>query len=270
MPYRFEDDGFEVFVKQLDPGHLINLKDVVDRVCDRFRAENPDCLANCVALADYTRQHPERNPGVDPDVLKSEPYILGNLIGLDPAFCDFLSDDALWHLAARLLQVDTAEVVYHYAQVIRKPALVGPALSWHRDYANSYVSTDGPHFIRLLIPLQESAEENGGTCVVPKSHAISDEEALRREGMEENGDGSVCPHLSSGDVLAIHSKLVHGGNPNRSKRDRDVLAVQFAVQSARILHSAKDFEALTLCSRNEMLRFASRERQTVNERGRLS
>jgi hypothetical protein len=53
--------------------------------------------------------------------------------------------------------------------------------------------------------------------------------------------------------LAIHSKLIHGGGPNRSKRDRDLLAVQFAARRAKLMHSAEEFETLTLCNRDEMV-----------------
>ena len=93
--------------------------------------------------------------------------------------------------------------------------------------------------------MQKVSVSNGGTGAVPGSHLISDAEALEREGIPESDMGSIYPVLGSGDVLAIHSKTIHGGGPNRSRRNRDLLAIQFGIRGVALLH-AFDGEHLTM------------------------
>jgi hypothetical protein len=228
----------------------MRLRGAVTRACARFRNGEPGIADWGVALSDYIRSHPERSPGIPPEAVANEPYILGNIAAIGPAFRRFLSHDGLWTLSARLLEVPADHVVYHYGQVLRKPAHIGPALGWHRDYGNTYISTDGPFFVRLLVPLQRMSAGNGGTGVVPGSHVIDDEAARASEGAPQSDEGAVYPVLAPGDVLAIHSKVVHGGRPNRTSRNRDLAAVQFGVRGAPMLHTFEG-EYLSLRSRTD-------------------
>jgi ectoine hydroxylase-related dioxygenase (phytanoyl-CoA dioxygenase family) len=246
----FEHDGYEVFRGVVDQNSMAEVALAVHKACVLFRESEAQRSAG-ISLSEYMEQHPDRNPGVTREGLADEPYILGNLAALDVRFRRLIVQESLWQLAASLLSVQFADVVYHYAQVVRKPGRIGPALSWHRDYGNTYISTDGPYFVRLLIPVQGMGQENGGTGVVSRSNLIS--EGLLGEGNQESGFGAVYPSLSSGDVLALHSKTVHGGGTNRSATDRDLLAIQFGVLGARLLHSA-DGESLTLTNRDAFLR----------------
>ena len=67
-------------------------------------------------------------------------------------------------------------------------------------------------------------------------------------------DAAGYPVLAAGDVLALHSKAIHGGGTNRSAVDRDLIAVQLGLGSARRLHASAD-EPFTLQPRAEF--FAS-------------
>lgn len=59
-----------------------------------------------------------------------------------------------------------------------------------------------------------------------------------------SGGGSLfCPSLEPGDGLAIHSNLWHGGSPNRSEMDRDLIVLQFGVEGSRF-----DFQAMETMS----------------------
>jgi hypothetical protein len=246
----FALDGYYIFTGLLlDIPTLAYVGETVFDLCDRFRQGDGDVVRSSVSLADYTRGRPQRNPGVDPMTLGSEPYLLGNLLKIAPQLRRVIHQESLWNAAACLLMTKSDRVVYHYSSIIRKPAIVGPALGWHRDYANSYISTVGPHFVRLLIPLEGMSAANGGTGVVPGSHLISDDEAVAREGRDEDGSSAIVPHLQPGQVLGIHSKLVHGGGPNRSSVDRQLLTIQFGDRDARILHKSED-EELSLAGRD--------------------
>jgi hypothetical protein len=54
--------------------------------------------------------------------------------------------------------------------------------------------------------------------------------------------------VQPGDVLAIHSKLLHGSGPNRSSSERDVVVVQYGDVNAT-LRCQSDDEFLSLCDR---------------------
>jgi ectoine hydroxylase-related dioxygenase (phytanoyl-CoA dioxygenase family) len=145
------------------------------------------------------------------------------------------------------------DLVFHYAQIVRKPALVGPGLRWDRDFPNTYVATEGPDFVRVLVPIEGTGPTNGGTGVVAGSHLVSDSEALEEDG-SESGEGAVTPVIPPGGALIIHSKMVHGGSPNRGSQDRHLFAVQLGLKDARLRYSAEGVEHLTLCSREALLR----------------
>jgi hypothetical protein len=249
----FARDGYEVVPAVLTEERIAELQAAVASTVERFRRGEKAVLDFGFALSDHTRAHPERNPGVNPDDVEGEPYLLGGLAGLDERFRLLLAAAPLWGLAARLLAVPQDAVVYHYAQVLRKPAGIGPALSWHRDYANTYISTRGAYFVRLLMPLQGMSVANGGTGVVPGSHFI-DDASLADERATPDITGPVFPHLAAGDVLALHPKTVHGGGTNRGAGDRDLLAIQFGVRDAALLHAFPD-EPFTLAGRSDFAPF---------------
>jgi hypothetical protein len=248
----FEDDGYEVFPGVIPLDVMQSLLDAVRAGVERFRDGDVALTTTGVSLADYMRSKPDRNPGVDPDTVTSEPYMLGNLTRLDKRFGKCLGDESFWTLAADLLGAPLETVVYHYSSVVRKPALVGPSLSYHRDYGNNYICTALPQFVRLLVPLQQMSGETGGTGVIARSHLIEDVEALERVGAPESSDAAFYPTLNPGDVLAIHAKTLHGGGTNRSSIDRDLLTIQFGVLDAPMLCTSTD-EHLTLLGRAAFL-----------------
>jgi hypothetical protein len=248
----FVQDGYEIFANFIDVETIRRIKEATARACQRFRDGDAYCLRGSVALGDYTRSRPYRNPGVSAATVDREPYIIGNLAGLGINFRRFLSQKSLWNLAAQLLATHPDDVAYHFSSVNRKPAMIGPAVSWHRDYANEYVSTIGPFFLRLMIPLDPMSAVNAVVGIVPGSHAIGDEDAARSNDTETKNASAIYPNLFPGDVVAIHSKLVHGGGPNRSHCDRELMVIQFGRLSASMLHFSAESEYLTLCVRSEM------------------
>ena len=110
-----------------------------------------------------------------------------------------------------------------------------------------------------MIPLDGMSVENAGIGVVPGSHAIIDEEALSNRNLDADKVSAVYPKLRLGDVLVVHSRLVHGGGPNRGGRDRELMVVQFGKRSVAILYFSAESEYLTLCQRSEMVASTSDE-----------
>ena len=218
--------GYQVFNSALSKTWLTQAHAAAASAIQRYREAEPVTHANGVSLGEFAQASPHRNPGVDGSAFLNEPYIIGNLLAADRRFGPLLSEPALWSIAANLLDVELGRVVFHYSNLTRKPAGIGPSVNWHRDGENTYFCPDDDRFLRLLIPLQDMSQENGGTAVMPGSH-------LNKIGENKPDSNAVIhPCLTTGDVLAIHPQLLHGGEPNRSGKERDVLIVQFGVSSA--------------------------------------
>ncbi|MBK0391855.1 phytanoyl-CoA dioxygenase family protein [Ramlibacter algicola] len=217
----FEDLGYCVVERVLDPTHVELARAAAADLTARHRSGDDDVRAASVSIGDDARRRPARNPGVDPQAWRDEPYIVGDLLALDERFLRVLSQEALWRAAARLLRCNDDEVRFHFCNLTRKPAGVGPGLAWHRDAENTYMAPADGRMLRLLVALQATDERNGATRVVARSHRHADSRPPEPSG--------PCPALVAGDALAVHPRVLHGGDPNRSAHDRELLVVQFGV-----------------------------------------
>ncbi len=244
----FHEHGFAVVRGLLSADALALARALVADLVGRHRDGDRAVLAESVSVAEASRRHPQRNPGVDVDVAaEHEPYIIGNLTGLDRRAVVLFADEPLWRLAAMLLACNPGDVVFHLSNVTRKPARTGPAIGWHRDAGNAYFSALDDRSLRLLIPLQRMSAANGGTGIVPDSHLLGADDA------DDAVDAAVSPEMEPGDVLALHARVLHGGRPNRSTEDRDVIVVQFGVTSSE-LRRTDEAEALQLCGHRDFVR----------------
>ncbi|MSQ28018.1 MAG: phytanoyl-CoA dioxygenase [Dehalococcoidia bacterium] len=250
----YAEQGFLVLRQAVSQQALGTVRAAVEASCVRYRMGDERCVANGYSIGQVTKAHPERNPGVDPADVRNEPFLLGNLAALDPRFIRFLSFRPLWDIAAAMLGRPESEIVYRFAQVLRRPAGVGPGQSWHRDFPNPYVQTESAaHFLRLLVPMHPMSSANAGTGVLAGSHLVSDGDATAGKATEHPPAGAQFPSLDPGDVLVIHPKLIHGGGPNRGAGDRDLAVIQFGWSQAPLTHCAEG-ERLSLATREAMRR----------------
>src|SRR5262245_30205520 len=89
---------------------------------------------NACAISDLK---PSRNPGVSTEAIKDVPFIINELPKRSDLLKDLLCREELWAMAQEIL--NSNEVIYHFSNVTRKPAYIGPNMSWHRDYPNQYI-----------------------------------------------------------------------------------------------------------------------------------
>ncbi len=240
----FASQGFAVMNDVLPGPELSLARELVSRLIARHRSGEEAVISMGVSVATVTNQHPQRNPGVVAGQWQLEPYIIGNLVSLDVRFAALFSAQSIWLCAADLLSCLQEQVVFHFSNITRKPPLAGPAVGWHRDAHNTYFASSDRRTVRLLLPLQPMNETNGGTEVVAGSH-------LSRAEPE----GPVCcPQVSPGSCLALHSEVLHGGAPNRSASERDVIVLQFGVVTSELQHRAA--ELLSLSAREDIVRFS--------------
>lgn len=244
--------GYEVSPPIVSDIELEYARRLVMRLLDRYRrGEEAVCSAG-VNIADAGRRHPQRNPGVELEQWLHEPFIIGDLLAHELGFARFFAQQTLWDYVAELFNCAPSELLFHFSNLTRKPAEIGPAIGWHRDAENTYFASQDGRTIRLLIPLQHMSAQNGGTAVVPYSH------------LHANADSqtALCPEVPTGSCLALHSATLHGGTPNRSGLERDVIVLQFGLASSPLRCMAP--EKLALATREELLAVYRESRKKEN------
>lgn len=225
----YEANGFLVIPRVLNNHDVLLADKLVQSLVFRHRAKDIAVTSASVSIGASAKMHPARNMGVDLRELDCEPFIIGDLIRLQPAFAKIIARPNIWYVAACLLKVKVDELVFHFANITRKPAMIGPALGMHRDADNKYYASADRQTIRLLFPMQLMTSENGGTEILAGSHI-------------KNNDtfSSEFPTVSAGSCLALHSEVIHGGIANRSKIERDVIVIQFGLRDSTLTYSADE------------------------------
>ncbi|MCP1465551.1 phytanoyl-CoA dioxygenase family protein [Pseudomonas sp. S3E17] len=248
---KFASHGYSVIPGLICEQELAFARELVTELVDRYRSGDPTALSVGVTIGDVSRQHPQRNPDIDPDRWRHEPFIIGDLIALEPRFARLLSQKSIWTCVAELLECASSDLLFHFCNLTRKPSEVGPAIGWHRDADNKYFASHDGRTLRLLIPLQFMSARNGGTAVVPGSHIQTDTPV----------ETALYPDVAPGACLALHSATLHGGSPNRSEQEREVIVIQFGLCSSTLRCQAD--ETLSLATREDLLAFY---RGTVEKR----
>lgn len=234
--------GYQYFPQLFDPDLISEALTSVEELCQSIRPGDLRWEKYVFPLSEL-KSH--RNPGVPANSVSEHPFLLTNLTLLSSALEALVLFPGLWAAAREVLK--DMNVVCHFSNITRKPAKVGPNISWHRDYPNGYVCPrHSSDFCRFLIPLEKMDEDNGCTLAVPNSHFLSDEEALL-ESKEADLSVAVPLIAEAGTAIAIHPKLLHGGRGNRSSRNRNLVVVQFGRHAAEFLHRTQGDEEFLYC-----------------------
>ncbi|CAN5577554.1 hypothetical protein BH09VER1_BH09VER1_31960 [soil metagenome] len=223
--------GFQYFPGIFDSIVVRDALKSVEELCGSIRPGDPRWDKHVFPLSGLKIG---RNPGVSTGAVSGVPFLLTDLPLLSTALKAIVLFPALWASAREILEEE--EIVCHFSNITRKPAYVGPNISWHRDYPNGYICPrNSSDFFRFLIPLEGMNEENGCTLAIPNSHLLSDEEALL-EPKDADLATAVPLIASAGAAVAIHPKVLHGGRENRSGRDRNLIVIQFGRRTKEFLH----------------------------------
>ena len=250
----FQSEGHATVLGSLDASLLLKCKEEVSNL---FNV--PSYRERSVTVRSVFERSPEKfSPYILlEDIPESEIFIGPSPHGHSRVFRTLVCEQLVWQFASKCLDVPLEKLVLNYSQIIRKAPSCSPRVSWHRDFGNNHISTQNScHMVRILIPLQKYSSLSGETAVVPKSHFITDKEALGKNRLDSSKckSDSVNLGIGSGDMLAINSKSIHGSEINETSNYRDQLVVQFAVEGVEYYKSlgAVNSEPYYLSTRSEI------------------
>ena len=242
MPFAldYHQQGFAVLPGLVAPALVQRLQAATQRI-QHGQAALPAALReHLVFERDLSVQG---RSGVEASAVGDAIFIIGDPPAFDPVFGELLQHAGLCAAARALL--GTPALVFHFMNVTIKHADFGRAIGWHRDFPNSYMSTAGADFLRLMLPLDGMDAEMGATGFVAGTHSISDEEARRLKPIKERPDAQAperlqWAHCAAGDLVAIHPKVLHGGGMNRSGRARRNIVLQIGRADAPVVGEGRE------------------------------
>jgi phytanoyl-CoA hydroxylase len=223
--HEFEQNGFAIIRNVFSKERCKQMIDEIEDVLNNPPATTPDdWIVYVHELSEWQREM------VTTTESQNVPYIIGNIPDYFPLCLDALCNDVVNNVIRECLDTDILH--YHFSNLTIKAEYVGPRISWHRDFPNRYLCPMNSTFVRALICLDNMDTTNGATGFNTTSHLIDDATLLNQmnEGYKEHytpTEHDVYAECSAGDVVLIHSKVIHGGSSNRSPNPRRLLVAQW-------------------------------------------
>lgn len=140
------------------------------------------------------------------------------------------------HFQNLCLELVGEDVDLFWSATADKPPQKGKNFPWHQDTGYDEIPKE---YITLWVALDPVDENNGGLWVVPGSHLGENHAHEFRKADEFNyagvfiqgpydGESKALPiRLSRGDVVCMHSKLIHASFQNHSLKERTALIAAF-------------------------------------------
>lgn len=100
--------------------------------------------------------------------------------------------------------------------VINKPNINHHQATWHRDFPYQPFLPNRCMAISIFFCLTDFSEETGGTCIVPRSHRLKDNE-ISLDMLENN---KLIPQVKAGGAIVFDSFLWHRSGKNMSSFSR--------------------------------------------------
>ena len=205
----YERDGFTVFRNVLDPELIAESRSHIEWLAQRYPELRPEHY-----------HHP--------------------LMRDDAFWVRLVTDSRLLDIAELFVGPNIACFTSHY---ICKPALDGHPVLWHQD--GSYWDIQPMRAVALWLAVDRSEPENGCLRMLPGTHREpllplkqnSETPNMLASSVNLERHFGVTPIdvvLDPGDVSVHHPHIIHGSEPNQSRRRRCGLDIGYMPTSARI------------------------------------
>lgn len=243
--------GYKISPKTIDQNLIQDCQNILPTILS-----DKKYIGTGITFHDLFKSKPDRFPNIDLNKIdKDDLFIIPNPCNDYLEIRKILLCDVLWDFAASCLEQPLDNISFSFMNITRKPAIYGPSISWHRDFANKMTSTtSSSDMLRIIVPLEQCEMNNGATAIVADSHLIDDSIVLERNAIDIKycNDNNESIHLLAGNMLGIHSKLIHGGGTNRSNMERNNLIFQFIKKGSKHIFEDKN-EPFHNFSFNEVL-----------------
>ena len=152
---------------------------------------------------------------------------------IDPVYADVAFDGGMVDMVADLIGPN---LKFHHAKINLKQPGSETRVDWHQDF--SYTPHSNDHVVTALLMLDDMSERNGCLMVAPGSHLEGQKSLWRGDVFAGKVDEETAKEAKArsrpvtgraGSVCLMHTKLLHGSEPNRSAGAR---ALYICVYSA--------------------------------------
>ena len=225
----FWEQGYLIVSNGATAAQISALGAEVDRWVDDSRAEDTNYGETSDGKARFD---------LEPGHSATAPRLrrVSNPCDISAAFLDVMRNAALVDMVSDLIGPD---VKYHHGKLNIKLPGMDTHVGYHQDHPFDPHTNDD--VVVTLLMLDDVSEANGCTYVLPGSH--------RGEHFSHYRDGEfvgeIAPSLipdiearvaattgKAGDVILMHTWMVHGGPPNRSAAPRRLLIADYTAADA--------------------------------------
>jgi len=226
---QFQTQGYLVIEDAVSPAALAALRHDLDAWVDESRAQagNWGTTADGRARFDCEIGHSADDPRL---------RRVNNPAEISAAYEHALLDSSMVDAVAGLIGPD---VKVHHSKINLKRPGTATRVGYHQDF--SFTPHTNDSLVTALVALDKVDLENGPLRVVPGSH-LQGQVSLWQDGtftgqVDEAAAkyyeaNSVPLEQKPGSVCLMHTKLMHGSDPNRSKAPRGLFICVYAAADA--------------------------------------
>jgi Phytanoyl-CoA dioxygenase (PhyH) len=161
-----------------------------------------------------------------------EYFRANNIIHVDPAFFDYVSDPAIVAMAGHAVGL-RPRLIESEVHVRRKPSGGTDEYDFHRGTWFDGTTVDGWYrypMVKALTFLTDVGPDDGGTAVIPGSHKLRADSDLRSAADAALASPSLITTVcaAAGSTLLFFESLIHSNGIIRSGQDRIVIIAGYA------------------------------------------
>jgi hypothetical protein len=224
------EDGYIIVCDLLDSDTLLKLREAMGKITNNPESLPPSLKDKLFFEREHVKNNASKYSDLTPEQCGNSVREISDLPLFNSLFAQLICYEPLLDVLEALFQSD--EFSFYLQIGHPKAARVGNGLlHFHRDCANEdFTSADT---ITTILCLDEMTAENGATVFVPKSHEVSDEEAMKPrwrtvEESELSPDNLVKAICPAGSGIFFSSKIIHGTGHNRSDYSRRTVLMGWA------------------------------------------
>ncbi len=155
---------------------------------------------------------------------------------IDSVYSEVAFDGGFVDMIADLIGPD---IKFHHAKINLKQPGSETRVDWHQDF--SYTPHSNDHVVTALLMLDDMSEQNGCLMVAPGSHREGQKSLWRGDVFTGKVDEETARQAKArsravtgraGSVCLMHTKLLHGSEPNRSDGARALFICVYSAADA--------------------------------------